>query len=231
VQAALRQRSPVLRPEPLEKAVGGIRLDWYGVRVSVMPTAAGAPLDANALLRHFRLEIVGDDTTFLDRGQARFAPFRSQDATTWASANPAGAVLDIQTKLADGSDFGGDRAYNGTVVVGDATDHGWTFASLGSTEAYGGSVTGNREFGYVVDGGSVVFYTRGAHRPAGPFFLLYDSVHFKWADNYLRAMMADLALYVNSNGGTAAAEPRVTADYGWSKTQSSYHHPTVAWLP
>lgn len=230
LQLALRQRIPFFLPGPLEYAGGGVRLDWYGIRVSVMPTVGGRQLDAIALLRHFRLEIVSGAATFLDRGQARFTPTNSADATTWASDDPAGAVMEIQTKVADGSDFGADRAYNGTVVVGDATHHGWTFASV-SREFGGGPVAGNRAFGYVMDGASVVFYTRGAHRPGNSFFLQYDSIHFKWTDNYLRSMMSDLALYVSVNSGTATVEPRVTADYAWEPTRFRYHHPTVGWLP
>jgi hypothetical protein len=232
VQTALRQRGAGLRLDRLENASGGIRLDWYGVRVTVMPTVAGAQLDANALLRYFRLEIVAEETVFLDSGQSRFTPRAAQDATAWSSGAPVGSVMDLRAKLGDGAAFGEDRAYNGTVVVGDATDHGWTFSSLVSTETYGGPVTGNREFGYVAEGASHVYFTRGAHRPSGPFFLIYDSVHFKWADNYLRSMMAALELFVNSNGGTAAlVQPSVTADHGWASIQSGYHHPTVAWLP
>lgn len=231
LQAVLAQRSPVLRPDRLESASGGIRLDWYGVRITVMPTVAGVQLDAAALLRHFRLKIVSDETTFLDRGQARFVPFSPQDATVWASANPSGAVMDTITKHGYDSIFFEERCYNGTVVVGDATDHGWTFVNLGSPKAHGGPVAGNREFGYVMDGSSATFYTRGAHRLAGPLFLNYGPIHFKWADSYLRGMMAALMLYVNSSGGTAAVEPRITADYGWAKTQSRYYRPTVEWLP
>lgn len=231
LQTVLAQRSPMLRPDRLESASGGIRLDWYGVRITVMPTVADVQLDATALLRHFRLEIVSDETTFLDRGQARFVPFSPQDATAWASANPSGAVMDTITKHGHDSIFFEERCYNGTVVVGDATDHGWTFVNLGSPKAHGGPVAGNREFGYVMDGTSAVFYTRGAHRLAGPLFLNYGPIHFKWADSYLRSMMAALMLYVNNSGGTAAVEPRITADYGWAKTQSRYYHPTVEWLP
>ena len=139
--------------------------------------------------------------------------------------------MDTITKHGHDSIFFEERCYNGTVVVGDATDHGWTFVNLGSPKAHGGPVAGNREFGYVMDGTSAVFYTRGAHRLAGPLFLNYGPIHFKWADSYLRSMMAALMLYVNNSGGTAAVEPRITADYGWAKTQSRYYHPTVEWLP
>jgi hypothetical protein len=230
VQTALLQRSPALRPKRLELSVGSIRLDWYGLRVSVMPTVAGVRLDPKALLRYFRLEIASDEAMFLDRGQARFAPSQPTDAMTWASSNPAGAVMDIQTKLADVSNFGASRIYNGTVVVAEATDSRWTFVTLAEAEWSIGALTGNREFGFSVEGASTVYYTRGSHRST-PFQLENSPIALFVTDNYLRSMMAALMLYVNDNGGTAALEPRTTADYGWVDTQRRYHHPTVEWLP
>lgn len=220
LQTSVKARK--FRFQPIESAWGEyINLDRYPVRVSVLPTVAGVQLDAKGLLRRIRDHL----NDLIDTGYSEFAPYEAADTAAWASASPLGAALDIQMKVA------GNRVDHGVIVVTETADDHWTFSTAWSPRDWNHPVSGNRQFGYVVDGGSYVFFTRGADRTSNLQFDMGSSVVFGAAHGLWLSLQAGLAEFVNDNQGAAVAEAPVWNRYLWTGVKANYYNPTVAWLP
>jgi hypothetical protein len=187
----------------------------------VMPTVDGIQLDAKGLLRRIRDHL----NDLIDTQYAEFAPYDAVDTAAWASSSPLGAALDIQMKIA------GNRVDHGVVVVTEAADDHWTFSTVWSPRDWNHPVSGNRQFGYVSDVGSYVFFTRGADRTSNMQFDMGSSLVFGAAHDLWRSLQTGLAQFVNENHGAAVAELPVWNRYLWLGVKAAYHHPPVAWVP
>ncbi len=95
---------------------------------------------------------------------------------------------------------------DGSVICSDQQTMNWTFATIESPIDWNHPVSGNREFGYVVNSeGSYTFYTRGVDRITDPFESaiaenLVDNP-FKEPDNLWNSLKEGIYNYVQENGG------------------------------
>ncbi len=220
VQTALKQRGFYVHR--LEDAWGQrINLDRYPVRISVMPMVNGARMDAKGLLSYLRLHL----KEFIDPKWSEFAPYDTQDGSVWDSSAPEGAVIEIQMRTA------GMTVDKGSVVCAESTDDHWTFSTVWTHRDWSHPVSGNRQFGYVTDAGTYVFFTRGADRTTRIQYEMGDSMVFGAADNLWASLQKALEFFVNNHDGVAAAESRIWQRYLWLGTKAAYHKPTVDWIP
>jgi hypothetical protein len=77
--------------QAIERGKGPISIDYYRVKITKMPTIAGALASPEILLRHIRLNLNKMVNTML----AYFEPFDTIEETKWISANPLGAIIHI----------------------------------------------------------------------------------------------------------------------------------------
>ena len=222
VQRTLRGRSAFRWwVHRIEEAWANVNLDFYPVTVTSLPTTA---FNADDLLRHVRLNF---DPDFVDTNVAEFEPYDAAvDGPIWLSSAPVGAVIHIDLMA------GGINVDDGSVLVAEADGRHWRFSTVWTTQDLGHPVSGNREFGYVVNpNGSWTFYTRGADRTTSALDAASASAVYSGADALWQSFQQKLVTYVNSNGGAAAAGPRHWARYPWSPVSARYFSPSELWLP
>lgn len=207
--------------QPIESGWGEeINLDHYPIRVRQMPTVGGVQQTAGSLLRYIR-EHLND---FIDLNCAEFRPFEDEDASLWSSPSPYGSVIDIDMRV------GGTSVESGAVVVTDFAEDHWLFSTVYCERDAWHPVSGNRRFGYVADGNSWVFSTRGADRVSQFKFVYGSAMVFGGAHALWRSFQEAVELFINQNGGVAARETPTWARALWTVVKAGQHHPTQEWI-
>ncbi|MBE2187541.1 MAG: hypothetical protein IAE99_12285 [Rhodothermales bacterium] len=122
-----------------------------------------------------------------------------------------------------------DRA---TVVSYGNMANAWTFATAHSPNDGAHPVSGNRTFGYTVNGdGSYTFFTRGVDRMTNWFGnALQQSfgTPFSSADALWTSAMNGIAANVRANGGTATVNAPQTYRPDWNKVKGVLNGTTAA---
>ncbi len=173
-------------------------LDLFAVIIDSLPIINGNRLTAKQLFDHFRKNI-NDFAT-------KFDPYSDPyDKILWESENPLGAVITITMKDYKITPF---VDADGDVIVSQYEECCWIFTTLRGPVYESGyhPVSGNRQFGYVVQNGKTIIYTKGADRTTNWYHGLNDSqIAFESADELWRGMQEKMKQYVRVNAGKISA--------------------------
>lgn len=212
--------------QAIEEGHGPINLDYYPVRVTELPSAAGRKMPPEEVLEHIRRNL----TVFVENSPngCKFSPYDADiDRDAWLPptiGGAAGAVLSIDMI------GNGVKADDGSVVLAEsATDH-WVFTTLWTPGDLYHPVSGNRLFGYVPEAGGFVYFIRGMDRVSTLVHAAGMAAVFASSDHVWRSWQQRVAEFVNGNRGAAAVEPSVANRYDWEEVKSAYFHPTVGWI-
>ncbi|HMJ92706.1 MAG TPA: peptidylprolyl isomerase [Allosphingosinicella sp.] len=165
-------------------AMGELNLDRYEIVVDTPP----AGMDGAELLKRFLHNING----FVDTDNTEFNPYGPADAAQIVSANPVGAVFNLNI-------IGPDNA---AVVVSAANSNYFRVSTVNTPDTGDHPVSGHREWGHTTRDGRIVLYTRGADRATGS---IATSVVFAGGDHLWRSFQRKMVEYINANGGSATA--------------------------
>lgn len=177
-------------------------LDFYPVKINSLPIVNSQQLTPQQFLQYIRVNI----NNFVNTSISSFTPYNHygvNDQALWNSSNPDKAIVSINISGNDGS-----------VITSFDPQHPekWIFSTI--KDPYNGShpVSGNREFGYMVDpAGGYIFYTRGVDRLADPIGTLLQSttgIPFNSADNLWKSFQEGISTFVNQHSGSASVETR-----------------------
>lgn len=204
-----------------------VNLDFYPVRISVLPTVDGRQLQAPALLEYVRKNL----NSFVDAKRATFSPSTSNEyggkknVDKWNSARPIGSVVRIE--MGDPQGMKGLRSGvdSGSVLVSDiALDH-WVFSTVHSAEDGTHPVSGNRQFGFFsLEDGSLVVYARGADRVSDDKLLFgnYEGLVFDSQDQLWRSFQQRVVDFVNAHGGKAKMVPAFVEHPKWENVKQFF---------
>lgn len=224
VQEAVRARSGIFAWDfhRLESAVGDISLDYYPVRVTVLPSLAGSRLAPAQLLSIVRKAL----NSVINTAISEFLPYdEAVDGPVWLSESPLNAVLHIGIKLE------GIEPEAGSVACTSFRPDRWIFSTLWTPRDLRHPVSGNRAFGFVAnEDGTHTFYTRGADRTTGPDDWALSHVIFSGADKLWTSFQDGLVAYVKAKGGEAHKEPKHAERYNWPEAARRYWSPAEDWL-
>jgi|GEM_PF-5781593 len=170
-----------------------VNLDFFAVIIDSLPFVNGNRLTAKQLLDHFRKNI----NDFAPKFEPYDDPY---DKDLWASENPLGTIMHITMNvLADGD-----------VIASHNDECCWIFTTLRGPIYWAGyhPVSGNRMFGYAIQNGKTIIYTRGVDRTTTWYHGINDSQNaFEAADAFWHGMQYNLSEYVKDNGGKLSAMP------------------------
>lgn len=198
-----------------DRAHGPINLDHYPVKVTRMPSVDGQHLSPEAMLERVRLGL----NDIVDNRFANFAPYDDDEAAIWTSPNPEKAVLHIDMRM------GGAWANpdDGSVACTRSRPDHWIFSTIWTIGDIFHPVTGNRRFGFVPgDGGSVMFYTRGADRPAQLHDAALQDTIFSGAHSLWMSFQQGLKAWVDGHGGAAEIVTATSERYDWDAVKAAY---------
>lgn len=194
-----------------------INLDYYEVRVEVLPHLGNGETTPEVLLGHIRQNW----NDYYDRDTANFSPYFPSD-TGFAKTDPFGAVLHIDMLMGFGF-LGLDNPDDGTVIVSDSTRMNWRFSTIWTPHDGYHPVSGTREFGVVPnDDGTYSIYTKGADRPTTFIDDQLSSVIFTKADQLWRSFQAKIADFINQNGGSAEVKVPIFLQYVWEEVETCF---------
>jgi hypothetical protein len=216
VQAQLRRRDFAL--QPIETGWGNVNLDNYSIRVTKLPILGGSRATPEQLLRYIRLHLndFADTSSVFD---TQFTPYDlAIDTPVWASANPLGAIVDIDM-------YGPD---NGAVVVSESTSDHWIFSTVTAPRFEGPGmhpVSGNRMFGFRQNEDGLVFFIRGADRVSSVYIpeeTAFDEGHELWS-----TVRKNIASFINTQGGSATTPPPYSVRHNWLAVRVLYFKPQM----
>jgi hypothetical protein len=195
----------------LADAHGPLNLDYYSVRVEVLPWRrdGSGRMTPQELLQDLRLSLskyAGDI--------AHFEPMsEDKDRTVWKSGDPSGAIIHIDM----GTGLANLLKEDGAVVVSRASKTSWTFSTVDTPWLdWEHPVSGNREFGVKqLPGGAYELYTKGADRPTGLLDAAIQNTIFREADKLWRTLMDNVRLSIAARGGQAAVGVSKQHRYVW----------------
>lgn len=207
VQRATRERGAFL--QPIEHGEGRMNIDNYRVRITKMPRWNDKEIPIREFFQYFRKSI----NLFLDRNTCFFGPWKSGDHALWNSNNPVGAILNIDMFVDSGF-----NPESGAVLCSDAGPDYWTFTTLTGAGDGIHPVSGNREFGYDVEGEGAIVYTMAVDRVTphvGTSFAFWSDMIFDGGHRTWLGVQRRLAQYVNINGGVAEVLPPSSQRVDW----------------
>ncbi len=173
--------------QDIEDASGeAMNLDYFSVKITQMPTYSGSVMTAEELVDHIRR-----DMNHFVNG-VTFEPINS-DYNLWNSTDPTGAIITIT--MTD----------DGTVVTSDYQPEFWVFTTVDAPFALDGThpVSGNRQFGYIIENGNVIIFTKGADRLTKWYHGLAQSIAFAAADALWNSFTSKIYNFVQNHSGSA----------------------------
>lgn len=192
-----------------------VNMDYFPITVSTLPVLNGVRLTPEQFIGHIRKNI----NNFIDTQYSTFKPYKYSgvdETNLWNSANPKNAVVAIDIKGPD----------NGSVIVSQYNNTGWTFTTIHEPMYGDHPVSGNRDFGYVKNtNGSYTFYTRGVDRLTGldgdsfqktTEFFSGEGYPFRQADALWTSFQNIVTNFVNKNGGNAGVAKQEIHRPDWS---------------
>ncbi|MDX6392225.1 MAG: hypothetical protein QOJ73_3288 [Streptosporangiaceae bacterium] len=200
---------------PLRDASGAINLDYYGVRISKLPSLNGRQLTPAQLLAHIRRNL----NIFVDNNNSTFPPLdNSIDGTRWQSDDPLGAVINIQIHYL--------RSFNplnlfidqGLVVCSRSEPNLWVFTTAHGGPARYHPVTGNRMWGIRPDGDGWILFVQGADRTTQAIDRGFNVVNSVWrgADELWQSFQAKTCSFINTHQGSAIVVPPQSRRWPWA---------------
>ena len=173
-----------------------VNLDYFPVTINQLPVINGVRQTPEQFLQYIRTNI----NSFVDTDYSTFSPYNwygIDDTQLWNSTNPIGAVIAIDIAGPD----------NGSVIVSHSSSNKWTFTTIHDPKYGDHPVSGNRDFGYIVNSdGSFTFYTRGVDRLTswdGSAFQNATGFAFSQADALWNSFRNKIFDFVNTHQGSA----------------------------
>lgn len=210
------------RLQRLQDGVGPINVDYYSVRITVMPDGIS---DIAALVSAFRanfIDFVGDSAPLEAHTKA--------DAKVWSSDNPLGATMHFNMKDPTIEEYVGKylgkaagetlaQIEDGAVTCTAYGADYWVFSTVSTWEDFEHPVNGNRQFGAYQQGDEVVLYTAGADRPAGYIDFVLQDLIWSGADKVWKTVMESAKRWVEEHGGVAHIGTSVSERVSWEHMQ------------
>lgn len=174
-----------------------VNMDLFEVKIETLPKKPNSNVryTPKEFFDYFRLNI----NTFVDPNNGSFTPiednyYNIHDTKLWNSANPLNVLISIYIPISLG-------VYNnGTVICSGVNSDYWVFTTISSPWDWGHPVSGNRFFGYRMEGNTMVLYTRGVDRVNLPVFNALDAKDnpaFQGADILWTGMQLKVAQFIN----------------------------------
>ena len=195
--------------QTIDAAVGDLNVDFYKVDITRFPNGWDGP----RLLQQFMHHI----NDFIDTRNTEFIPYAPSDAQRLASDNPVGTVFKLDI-------IGPDNA---AVVISDVQPRYFSVSTIHTPDTGDHPVSGHRMFGFALETGKTVFFTRAADRPT----LMpqgFQQLIFKGADMLWRSMQTKMAAFINDNGGEASIVEPLSERLDPTAVREEFGHLDVA---
>ena len=179
-----------------------INMDVYPVKISTLPNKPGTnqKFTPAELFNYFRLNI----NNFTDVNHGKFYPVVDSniginDTNLWNSSSPLGSLITIKIPLDEG-----------TVICSGYNSQAWIFTTVKSPWDGEHPVSGNRLFGYYMDGSDMYIYTRGIDRFTSTYstpevIRELENLGYSKASDMWKSMQTLLSNFVNNNNGSSHA--------------------------
>lgn len=171
-----------------------VNMDYFPITITQLPIVNGQRLSPGQFLKYIRINI-----NSFTGGTKQFNPYNANgldERDKWASTNPLGAIIGIDLPADDGS-----------VITSFSSADRWTFTTIHEPMYGDHPVSGNRDFGYIVNSnGSYTFYTRGVDRLtswAGTTLQEFTNIPFNEADALWTTFQNSIDNFVKTNGGNS----------------------------
>lgn len=221
----------------LESGWGPINLDFYAVRIDMMPrhlpgdpAGTDRPVGRAEFMQYLRRNLVVHDV-IVNSLFSEFFPYAAADGVAWAGspADALGALIHIAIP-----GISGVPGNSGTVMATASDDEGWMFSTLKTPLDGDHPVSGNRRFGIYLsdDGRTHYLFTMGTDRCTDRLIAQFPgAVEVVWlgADLLWKSFQARAVALVQSLGGIASVMPPFSKRYDWPLVMSAYYHPSSAW--
>ena len=183
-----------------------INMDVYPIKISTLPNKPGTnqKFTPAEFFNYFRLNI----NNFTDVNHGKFYPVVDSnigvnDTNLWSSSSPLGSLVTIKIPLDEG-----------TVICSGYNSQAWIFTTVKSPWDGEHPVSGNRLFGYYMDGNDMYIYTRGIDRFTSTYstpevIRELENLGYSKASDMWKNMQTLLSNFVNSNNGASQVIPGV----------------------
>lgn len=210
--AAPNAEAPLWYVQEIEDALGSkINLDKYSVTITELPTVNGDQMTIEELFDYIRINLddfKSDDlANFFDYPDTEFA-----ESQRWESDDYVGVIKVFRAYL-------NALVYDDlAVVASNQTESSWTFTTVHSPVTNNHAVSGNRQFGFTINGdGTYTIYTRGADVATGVTDVIAGEAVFEGAENLWNNFLDNIIQFVNSNSGNAGNKQMVSNRYDLEK--------------
>ena len=177
-----------------------INMDVYPIKISTLPNKPGTnqKFTPAEFFNYFRLNI----NNFTDVNHGKFYPVVDSniginDTNLWNSSSPLGSLITIKIPLDEG-----------TVICSGYNSQAWIFTTVKSPWDGEHPVSGNRLFGYYMDGSDMYIYTRGVDRFTSTYstpevIRELENLGYSKASDMWKNMQTLLSNFVNNNNGSS----------------------------
>jgi hypothetical protein len=201
------QKSKNLSKQSMSSAGGEeLNTDYYAVTINKLPTG----MSESGLYNYIKQNL----GKFLDASIAEFRPDEKQDATTFSSSNPTGAVMVFDNLMDDAAVL---------VTQSSTSSNYWVFTPVTNSSDGQHPLAGHRELGLSKnENGSYTFYTRGVDRMYGVADRMYNGLSkggkfFGQADKLWNGLMNKVSEFINNNGGQSEKTHNFNRRINWQK--------------
>lgn len=183
-----------------------INMDVYPVKITNLPNKPGTnqKYTPSEFFNYFRLNI----NKFTDASHGQFFPVVDSniginDTALWNSTNPLSSLITIKIPLDEG-----------TVICSGYNSQAWIFTTVKSPWDGEHPVSGNRLFGYYMDGNDMYIYTRGIDRFTSTYstpevIRELENIGYSKASDMWKNMQNLLNNFVINNNGSSQVLPGV----------------------
>ena len=187
-----------------------LNMDLFPVKINTLPNKPGTNIKftPTEFFEYFRKNI----NSFVYGSS--FIPYVNpdygiNDAILWNSSNPLGAFVHITIPL-----------NSGTVITSGYNSQAWIFTTVDVPWDDQHPVSGNRLFGYYMEGNTMYIYSRGVDRFTFNFLnysatWFAEGIGFNKADDLWSSFQTKISQFVNNGGGQSSIIPSVKYRPNW----------------
>lgn len=192
-----------------------LNMDYFAVKINTLPNKPGTSQQytPSEFFDHFRKNInnfvYGSSFTPVVNGG-----YNINDTALWNSSNPLGALIHIEIP-----------GNNGTVICSEFNNQQWIFTTVDIPWDDQHPVSGNRRFGYYMEGGAMYVYARGVDRFTFNFLnysatWFAEGIGFNKADELWSSFQTKISQFVNNGGGQSVIIPSTKYRPSWIKIRN-----------